>query len=949
MKKTSAICLALLMLGVFSAVRAQQAASNLEGTVKDEQGNALPGVEIVAKDTRTGITRASVSGPLGRFRVTALAPSLYDVTFKLAGFKTKTMTGLELFVNETKVLNATMDPAAVEEHVTVVAESPIIESTKSEVSTVVTTREVDSLPLLTRQFANLALLAPGTTEMTSSYDPTKTRMSQFSAGGFRSRAVYYSVDGADNKDNMVGGPVQLFTTEGVEEFSVATHQFKAEYGRTQGTVVTVLTKSGTNELSGSVFGFFRDASLRAMSYLEKVVKADNPESWTGKPPFHRQNFGFSLGGPIAKDRTHFFVAYERVQEKSFTVVNTDGHWPSFEGTFPYPFSENLVTINLTHQLSPRHSLKLRYGFQYNKTENEGVGLDYTVDNGYRMKNTNHNLMLADSWIIQPNILNEARAVYQYFDNRSDPNSTSPTHYYSYGAFGQTTNMPQETRQTKLQFRDDLSYHVSDWAGTHDFKFGADYYYMPRLDLLYANYQQWLFTHVTNTYGANPGEGPIRRIQIMGGDPWRYQDKRYDSIGLYAQDDWRVTDKLTLNLGVRWDYNTGLEFDQSVLGSVQFLANYIPGFQNPGLKHDGNNIAPRLGFAYDLNGDGKTVFRGGFGIFYDQLYAETFMYAAAWLGANPWHTVFYHSQSTAILNPDGSIWQPVFDASGNLTNLAGISNQVTPGVVDSAIGPEFQYPYSYHYNLGFSHQISANFAIDVNYVHTETRGLGKGDELNRYHPNADNYTLSDSYGSTIWTPRFVGMGYYNGLYISLRKRFSNQFELRVNYTLSGGMSTLNYRGADGWGVTCIDEGQPNSPKEWGPIDTDERHRLFVAGITQLPFGFEFSTMIRWNSPRPYDITAGIDLNDDDYYNDLPGDIPHRMDGRATDNFFQMDFRLSKTINFNKRMDLEFMFEVFNAFNTTNLTGYVGDRTDPNFGLPTDATMPREAQLGVRFRF
>jgi hypothetical protein len=428
---------------------------------------------------------------------------------------------------------------------------------------------------------------------------------------------------------------------------------------------------------------------------------------------------------------------------------------------------------------------------------------------------------------------------------------------------------------------------------------------------------------------------------MTGDPWRFSDNRNHSIGLYAQDDWRISDKLTLNLGVRWDYNTGLEFDQSQLASARFLANYIPAFKDPGLKHDWNNIAPRLGFAYDITGNGRSVIRGGYGVFYDQLYAETFMYAVSWLGSNPWRNEFYHSNSSGIQNPDGSYWQPGDPLP---------DNEITPGVVGDVIGPEFQYPYSHHFNIGFSQQISADFAVDVNFVHTETRGLGKGDEYNRYHPNADNYTLSDDYGSVIWAPRFVGKGSYSGLYVSLRKRFSEKFELRANYTLSGGKSTLNYRGSDGWGVTCIDEGQPNGSKEMGPIDTDERHRLFVSGIAELPFGFQFATMFRFNTPRPYSITAGEDLNDDDYWNDLPPDIAHRMAGRGKDNFYQLDFRLSRFFKVTETMQVELLIELFNAFNTVNFGGYVGDRTDTErYGQPTTASMPREAQVGLRFRF
>jgi hypothetical protein len=933
MRKAIIVIMVIAFSGAFSAVRGQQANANLEGTIRDAQGGPLPGVEIAARDTGTGITRSTVSDQMGRYRFTALAPSVYDITAKLAGFKLKKMVGLELLVNETKIFNVSMDQATVEEEVTVMAEAPLIESTKAEVSTVVTAKEVDSLPLLTRQFANLALLAPGTTEM-GSYDPTKNRMSHFSAGGFRGRAVYYSIDGADSKDNMVGGPVQLFTTEGVEEFSVATHQFKAEYGRTQGTVVTVVTKSGTNAIHGSLFGFFRDAALRDRTYFEK-------QNDVTKPKYHRQNFGGSVGGPIIKDKTHFFVAIERVQDRDFNLVDTFGIWPQEEGVVPHPFWENLATVNITHQINSSHSLKLRYGYQRNDTKNEGVGGEYTRSSGYSAVNQNHNLMLAHTWIMGSNLVNELRGVYQYFQNDGEPNSHDPTQYFTVGAFGQTSNMPQITTQVKYQIRDDLAWHVSDWHGTHDFKFGFDYYYMPRLDLLYAENQQWMYTHLPDTYSFDTSISPIYDISKMGGNPVRFKGRKYHSIGLYAQDDWKVTDRLTLNLGLRWDYNTGLEFNQGGLGSIQFLAGYYSMFNNPGLKHQYDNIAPRLGITYDLSGKGKTVVRGGFGIFYDQPYAEIFMYEDTYLDPNPWRLTNWYYNPNGITNPDGSFWKPA-DALPS-DNIAP-----PPGSPDTFTG-EYKYPRSYHYSVGFSHQISADFAIDVNYVHTETRHLGKYDAFNRYHYATDSYTLSNDYPVVIYGARFVGRGYYNGLYVSLRKRFSENFELRVNYTLSGGNGSVNYRGTDGWGNTCIVEGQPNGSQEFGPVDTDERHRLFLSGIAQLPFGFQFSTMVRWNTPRPYNITTGLDDNDDDYWNDVPASIGHRMGGRGTDNFFQMDFRLSRFFRIADSMNFELIFEVYNAFNTVNLTGYTGNMLSPNFGLPTDAMMPREAQLGIRFTF
>ena len=294
----------LLLLGS-AQVFAQQTTGNITGRVLDQQGAAMPGVTVTAKSASTGFTRTEVSDAAGVYRLNALPVGLYDVTADLAGFTTVAQKDIIVSISQTTTVDFGLKVASVAETVNVVGASPLIETTASSVGQVVDPKRIESLPLNGRQFANLAATVPGV-GLGFHTDPTKSTQYSPQINGGNGRNVNYQIDGGDNNDDTVGGLLQMFPLEAIQEFNFQTQRFKAEYGRSNGGVLNVVTKSGTNTASGSFFEMFRDKSLNAQSESERLAKVD-------KQDYRRNQFGGSFGGPIAKDKAHFFFAVERTQ------------------------------------------------------------------------------------------------------------------------------------------------------------------------------------------------------------------------------------------------------------------------------------------------------------------------------------------------------------------------------------------------------------------------------------------------------------------------------------------------------------------------------------------------------------------------------------------------------------------------------------------------------------
>src|SRR5262245_55971593 len=364
MKRIIYAMIVLCSLGLAAAPAfAQQTTGNITGRILDDQGSAVPGVSVTALNSQTGFSRTTVTDAEGVYRLNALPVGTYDLTAELTGFSKVENKAIVLNVGQTLDVNMSLRVASVQESVTVTGESPLIETRSSSVGGVVDIQRIESLPLNGRQFANLAATIPGV-GLGFHSDPTKS--SQFSPqiNGGNGRNVNYQIDGGDNNDDTVGGLLQAFPLEAIQEFNFVTQRFKAEYGRSNGGVMNIVTKSGTNDWRGSWFTLFRDKSLNAMPFSQQV--ANDTRVAAGQDPIDKQDyrryqFGGSFGGPIALNRAHFFAAYERTQQDTKQQVDTRGLFPSEDGVFATPLRENLFTTKVTANLNPAHYLAVRYG------------------------------------------------------------------------------------------------------------------------------------------------------------------------------------------------------------------------------------------------------------------------------------------------------------------------------------------------------------------------------------------------------------------------------------------------------------------------------------------------------------------------------------------------------------------------------------------------------------
>ena len=660
----------LLLLGCTSAL-AQQTTGNIAGRVLDQQGAAVPGATLTANNPQTGFTRTEPSDSEGLYRLTALPVGVYDVTAELPGFATASRQAVEVSVATTVSIDFDLRIAGIAETVNVVGAASLIERTGSSVGQVVDPHRIERLPLNGRQFANLAATVPGV-GIGFHLDGTKGVNYVPQINGGNGRNVNYVIDGGDNNDDTVGGLLQQFPLEAIQEFNFQTQRFKAEYGRSNGGVMNIVTKSGTNQFQGSVFEFFRDKSMNVLTTTEKLAVLGTTREPV-KGDYRRNQFGGSFGGPIAQNKAHFFVAIERTQEdrKQLMGPAVRALLPTQTGSAPVQYRENLGTGKVAATLNSAQYLSIRYG-RNNNSFPEGASSFRTPDNWGDATNEFNSINVNHNWVIGGSKLNEFIFQYADFANSIAARTTGPFVQFPNSVLtGANPNAPQVTEQRKFQFRDDFSWHVTGGGGLgHDFKAGVNIIHEPHLFIVNNAGKGVVFNLMLN----NDPNGPVRIVQLSDGDSnVNIPNTQY---GLYFQDDWRASDRLTVNAGVRYDLVTGIVFDQSLNPNfvrVQEAARAgrldgIVGLENFGLdpQADRNNVQPRIGAVYDIKGDGTDVVRGGWGIYTDFGYTNSnVLFAALDASATRFGPIFVAQSATGLRNPDGRFYQ----AGQPLTNLA----------------------------------------------------------------------------------------------------------------------------------------------------------------------------------------------------------------------------------------------------------------------------------------
>src|SRR5436190_8820813 len=420
--------LALAMALFLPTLAFGQSQSALSGTVADASGSPVPGVTVTATNPETGLVRTTVTAADGTYRFPSLPPGTYKVIAELSGFATVTTENVVLNVASERELNVALKQASVTEAITVTAEAPLV-ATDPAVGTVVSQNELENLPLNGRQFANLASLAPGTT-LSVNADPTKPGQLTVALNGGSGRNVNFVIDGGDNTDDTIGGALQNYNLEAVQEFKIQTMQYKAEYGRSSGGVLSVVTKSGTNQFSGSVYEFARRENLTSQTEAEKLAGID-------KQPYKRDQYGASIGGPIVQDKAHFFATYEKTKRETSYTVDSGGLLPGADGnSFATPFEDELITAKVSADISATQLLQVRYGYQKN-ADKYGASSLAAPDSLGTVSNKYSSILLSHTAQIGDNMLNEFVFQSTKFDNLISADSENPTVYFPSGVhFGQ---------------------------------------------------------------------------------------------------------------------------------------------------------------------------------------------------------------------------------------------------------------------------------------------------------------------------------------------------------------------------------------------------------------------------------------------------------------------------------------------------------------------------------
>ncbi len=946
------------------AAQAQTSAGNLVGKVQDKEGTALPGVTVTATQKDTGVTRSTVSESDGTFRLPSLPIGLYTVTVELDGFATVTIDEVRMSVASQREINVDMSASTVEESITVVDEAPLVQTTPS-IGTVVSEQQLENLPLNGRQFANLAVLAPGTA-LSYNSDPTKPGQLTVALNGGIGRNVNYLIDGGDNTDDTIGGALQNFNLESVAEFNIQTQQYKAEYGRSTGGVLTVVTKTGTNNLAGSAWGFFRDDSLNSKTESENLAGID-------KQPYERKQYGLALGGPFVKDRAHYFATYEKTERETSYTVDTDPDgpgrpgqptFPAFQGTsVAIPFEDELLTAKGTVNISPKQYLQVRYGFQKN-TDKYGASALATPDSLGTVTNKYQSILAGHSFQIGTDSLNEFVFQYTTFENAITADSTAPYLYFPSGAHtGQNINTPQTTEQTKYQFKDDFSFSRTLGGRANNFKVGVNYIHEPTL-------RASATTGTTGQYSfaTNDPSSPVVDITFFGG--FSGLSTPVDQYSVYAQDDLLVSDRLTINVGLRYDYWDGYDLNQSTNPIQQALSSqtryneyYLQDFKNGGaaqLENDDDNFGPRLGFTWDLKGDGRNLVRGGYGRYYDFPYTNATILFPSGAVQSSFGVVYNVHNNAGIRNADGTLFRPGQPLPANQLPGAAIN---PPNEVAS---PTLATPYSEQISLGYSWQATDWLGLNFEVSSIDYRDIPFRFRANPFDPATGRRRFPEFGNFRIWYGN--GKADYDGANISFRARATSKLELQGFYTYSKVEGNV-LAGADEFRLTNVayqpglrigrdvsfNTFDPLCGACSGPLNTDAKHRFTLSAVYQGPWGINASGMYRFRSATPYTVYTTNDLNRDGNRLDLlPGGSVNTERG---DSFSQLDVRLSKEFKFGP-VGLELIAEVFNVFNEENPAGFtllfdaagnpIG--AEPSFysGDPLQGEQ-RLAQVGLRVRF
>jgi carboxypeptidase family protein/TonB-dependent receptor-like protein len=1020
------------LLGVFCLTaanilgQARSSSADLTGSVMSPSQSSLQGVTVTASNLATGLVRLVMTDATGNYRIPLLPPGKYEVKVEATGFSTQVKRGINLTVGQTAVINFEMVLGVTNEAEVIETDTPVVEIERTHQASTITRKLILNFPINGRNFLDFARLTPGVVEESpavTSVQPAALTTSGLSFTGLNARANSVLIDGVDNNDIGANGVRPTISQEAVSEFQINRNGYNAEFGRSSGGVINLVSKSGENQFHGNIYNYFRNERLDARNTFTTGLPKD--------PSFKRNQPGFTFGGPIKRDRTFFFTAYEGLirRDSATTTILTDpsilqpsssqqqlinlligsgnpdymalgagirdllttspnSPYPATgpltalnplnrvtynllansTGSFPITQTASTGSLRLDHALNERDFIFLRYSLTNDNQHNVGIGGQIAPSAGFDIASRDNTLILGETHIFAKSATNEFR--FQSVRNIYNADTVDPfgprIRAVGIGTFGREFSSPTDRTQRRLQFVDNFSLT----RGSHDIKFGADFsryefdtrsavFLGGNIDFLPTNVPLNMILNGATQSQVSDALGSLGRPDLAAqlaqpltvvqqlnfgyagvinqgfGDP--NANLTGQILGVYLQDGIRVKPNLYLSLGLRYDYE----------------------FQPAGTPRDGNNFGPRFSFAYDPFKKGRTVIRGGGGLYYQSLYAGA-SFASSVLGGGQISTIFVSPDSfltpispTSFCGPATAAgFPPSFCFYRELYNRGLLTLPSTASIPESAysdilglrrdtstnrllvrLAPNVVNPYSVQGHFGIDQQLGKDLNLSINYLVNHGVNLIRARQVNAL----PNPAMLDALGRPALSGRADptrladylfetgGNSIYHGLTVGIDKRFSRFYQIIGSYSFGKTIADTS---------DIVFEQGPQDPTN-ASLDRslssfDVRHRLSVGAIVESPFSggkgagfihrvladFYISPIFTVRSGFPFDIRTGLDVNMDCNVNDRPFAV-----GRNTGigpGFFTTDLRLGRRIRFNSdgSRSLELILDTFNLFNRVN---------------------------------
>ncbi len=882
---------------------------------------------------------------------------------------------MRLDLGKTTTLDLTLEIGNFSEAVTVSAETPLVDVTSKQIGGNVTSREMVSLPSVNGNFVGMVALLPG---IIANVSTESFGADAVSVNGMDSRNNNYMLDGANNNDDVIGqraGSQARVPLEAVAEFQVVTNQYDAEFGRTTGAIINAVSKQGTNQFHGVGSMLFQDASLTARDYFVKQNGLDKPQT-------KQQTYRANIGGPIVRDKAHFFFNLERVMIDRPNTINIASH-PELNGA---PVTQDRVwntLLRFDNQINVNHTWGVRWLRETSPQVNQiiGVGaLQATQASAREEHDIDQTIVGTLNSVLGHNRLNTLRLNFTREDvafanpnfnsNGQNQRALKPTlNYLTF--FDQQNATAQARVDNAYELDDTLSWFIPSRHGDHDVKVGMQYQYVGANSTAQDNLNG-TFTFRTDLpfNAADPRTYPERLSVRVPGALDRLQKTHFWTA--FAQDKWKVSERATLNLGLRYD----LEVDP-ITESDNFA------FADPNqYPVDKNNVGPRLGLTYDLSGDGRTVFRGGYGRFYDKTHFELI---SGILTAGVFSDSFTANFPTNSADPGPSAGRLPSDPlliGGPVLNSSLLAQLYPPGTVVKNTGtvnldnPGRSVPYTDQFTAGLERQLNPNLSVSADYVHAAGRDQLMIQDLNYGLRTSTARTatlvrnvspIASQFSAAVNQPVNLGKIDYDALEVGLVKRFNANYSYRVSYTLGYSRGNTSGAGAPTSGFQLLDDMRLDLNQ--GPTNVDRRHNLVISGQAIVPHtgGVNFSWVARALSGSRINL---IDSNTDPdrngvFQEPLPagsytgtGANPFTVDAESERNgasgpgFFELDLRGGYTFSLPGSRTFNVFVDVFNVTNRANFDNPTGDRRSTDFlnlvALRAGA-VPTTLQVAARFAF